>query len=617
MQEFSSINDIYNHIEEHALDYDEVYKIASLFIDYRDTNCNDEKELKNIQWEIDTLRVVIRDGEVNPIISYTGEEGEVFKYPSLSNESNIYEYIESRFNKTENPLLIAQYGTILWNSPKKHFKFVKEAIESFLLLSEIYEQKDIKFPDKHYGLKVIRSIKNSFFLSSNAKYKIDNIKEKLMDLIWKFNDKSSSLFVLRKDLIELMLEEKKYFKSKDFSDLDKMIWDFSNKLQVNKRYFNAIKLLALGESISQKLQTDSYGWNNKIAELYEVLMSNADQNNNPTAITYCQYAIQYYQTSHNENKVKDLYKKHEELKDAMPLFNIGTEIDLTEEVNSYKKHAKEYVRENSGTEIIDTLMYDITILPLYSKMSDKADKDAEQYIFQSFFNSESLDEDGHTAQHFSDEKEKKYFNILKYYKFEILYKYNFIISFLIYEAIKKKEISYDIILNYLKKNSWYGKTLERNTPNNEKVKYNWLNLIAPSIYDYFEKLNTFIANKGYYPNLVLCIDSLTVKIEGLLRDLCRYSGGTVIYRTEDKEGRGLFRKKDINSLLYDDKIKELFSDDDLLFLRFLLIEKAGFNFRNRIAHSLVIYREYSIEYMNLLLLALLRIGKFQFDDYDN
>ena len=71
--------------------------------------------------------------------------------------------------------------------------------------------------------------------------------------------------------------------------------------------------------------------------------------------------------------------------------------------------------------------------------------------------------------------------------------------------------------------------------------------------------------------------------------------------------------KDIQGLLYDDSIYKLFDEDDLIFLKFLLVEKSGYNLRHRVAHSLMIFQEYQMSYMFLLILALLKFGKYDFE----
>jgi hypothetical protein len=73
----------------------------------------------------------------------------------------------------------------------------------------------------------------------------------------------------------------------------------------------------------------------------------------------------------------------------------------------------------------------------------------------------------------------------------------------------------------------------------------------------------------------------------------------------------------LNALLHVEKLKELFDEDDLLFFRFVLVEKGGYNLRHNIAHSLIIFQQYQIHFMELLLLILLRIGKFNFKPKDD
>ncbi|MEA2014831.1 MAG: DUF4209 domain-containing protein, partial [Thermodesulfobacteriota bacterium] len=62
----------------------------------------------------------------------------------------------------------------------------------------------------------------------------------------------------------------------------------------------------------------------------------------------------------------------------------------------------------------------------------------------------------------------------------------------------------------------------------------------------------------------------------------------------------------------EDPIKSLFDKDDLLFFKFVLIEKAGLNLRHKIAHCLIDYSEYNISYMHLLILVLFRLGRYDF-----
>lgn len=448
-------------------------------------------------------------------------------------------------------------------------------------------------------------MKSAFYLAYNVKHDVETIKKKIKKMIESYNADSSSLFVLRKNFIELMLKEKRVFRNDDLKKFVKLLWTYSEELKKKHKYHNAISLLELGETLSNRVNNDQYNWIKKIAETYEQLMINAGKNNNPTVVVFCQSAIEKYQIINEGEKIEELYKKYDELKNAMPLFEVGTDIDLTEDIKKFKKAAKDFIK-NKPEEMIKILIIDDNLLPKYDDMKKRAKDDAKKFISQTFFSTEILDQYGHSAQHFSNKYEKEYFNILRNYSMDLQLAYNYLIFFLLYESIKEDKLNYDILLNFLLENTWYGKTLEKNLPNGKKVEYNWINLLAPALYDYFERMKIFIANKTYYPNFVLCIDSLVIKIEGLLRDMCHYGGGVTFYRS-------LIREKDINVLLYDDTIKDLFNKNDLLLFRFLLIEKAGYNLRNKVAHSLMTFKDYHIEYINLLILVILKIGKYDFD----
>jgi hypothetical protein len=103
-----------------------------------------------------------------------------------------------------------------------------------------------------------------------------------------------------------------------------------------------------------------------------------------------------------------------------------------------------------------------------------------------------------------------------------------------------------------------------------------------------------------------------LKLEGLLRDLCEFKNIKTFNFINDKSDRKIAREKDINMLLHEGGIKKLINEDDLLFLKYLLVEKGGKNLRHKIAHSLIKYDEYNFNTMNLLILALLKLGKYDF-----
>lgn len=86
----------------------------------------------------------------------------------------------------------------------------------------------------------------------------------------------------------------------------------------------------------------------------------------------------------------------------------------------------------------------------------------------------------------------------------------------------------------------------------------------------------------------------------------------------DLLGITTFRPKR-NGIVHEKILEELLKDlashldpEDLFFLNFYLLEKAGHNLRNRVAHSLMDENEYGIEKALLVLSMLLKLASYAF-----
>jgi len=109
---------------------------------------------------------------------------------------------------------------------------------------------------------------------------------------------------------------------------------------------------------------------------------------------------------------------------------------------------------------------------------------------------------------------------------------------------------------------------------------------------------------------ITAIDSLTLKFEGLVRDLAQLNGILTHNDTKDKAGRTVTREKDLSQLLFDPRIAGLFTADDLLFFRFLFVEHSGFTLRHRVAHSLMLIEDYNFGILQLVFIAVMRLAKY-------
>ena len=80
------------------------------------------------------------------------------------------------------------------------------------------------------------------------------------------------------------------------------------------------------------------------------------------------------------------------------------------------------------------------------------------------------------------------------------------------------QLTYQDFLAYLTKHTWLGTVRQETDLGGATISFNWISLIAPSIMEYFIQMQGALLSSTYKPNFVLCIDSLTLKMEGLLRD---------------------------------------------------------------------------------------------------
>jgi CHAT domain-containing protein len=173
MGSFNDFASIYEHLEENGMNYKYPHQIGELFKNLRDQKHQEEKneEAKKAQWEIDFFSFGLNDNRLSPKFTATDEKGEVIEYPTLNRfDERTYAYLIERFNVTRSPLTKARYSHLLWLSPKKHLKYAKAAIDSYLELVEIYEKKDMDKPEGHYGLDAKNAIRNAFFIGREVKY---------------------------------------------------------------------------------------------------------------------------------------------------------------------------------------------------------------------------------------------------------------------------------------------------------------------------------------------------------------------------------------------------------------------------------------------------------------
>jgi hypothetical protein len=601
----------YIDLETKSIQEKYTYNLSAIFQKLRDTliQKGETDEATKSQYEIDFLNFNINTNKLSFLYSGTNNKGEPFEYPSLKLfTDDTYNFLIERQKNAKSPSLKARYSHILWLSPKKKIEYAKTAIDNYLKLIKIREKQDIDFPNDHFGLRVLENIKNAFLLALSVKYKVEVTKKEVIRLVKKYPETSSSAKAIRFQLIGLMLEQKSVFKETDFNGIVKVCEQMISKPYPTNKH-SVIDVLNLIIKVAKKLKNETANYEREIAEIWEELSYDREDETNLVSSDFCKNALKIYKKLKLTTKVKELEKRFNELRKNIKLSSLGQEIDLTEVMEGFRKYADK-LTDNEPYFIINNLMTDKGLLPTLDEVEKQAKETGKHSFLQHFANTTILDRNGNTSQYFTDKEEYEYYQILQSYHFSIeLIKSN-LIREIIFAGIKKGKLNANTFLSYLQQYSWLGNELEMSSNGEKNVPYCWLGLIAPAFNEYFTNLEFFFRNQTNYPNFILCIDSLSLKIEGMLRDICEFKGITIFELKPDKKGRTISQEKDIHKLLYEPEIADLIDKDDLLFFKFLLVEKAGYNLRHRVAHSLMTFYEYEINLMNLLIMAVLKFGKY-------
>ena len=613
MVDFDNLDVLYGHVEDTILTDDNFHQTIGLFRKFRDAKHedNNQAEAEKAQWEIHFLSFFFKEGKIGPQWQQTDENGQVFVYPHLDLfDESAYEYLTMRLDATNHPQLKARYAHVLWESPRKHRRFAEIAVDLYLETISLYDQKYGEGEDCIREISEI--VINAYSIAHRIDYKVEEIKSELKRLIRKF---SSDAAFSAGDLIQFMLKPKKGFTEGDFDDLENVCWQMAESFVDDGQ--TAIYFLTLGEKVDQRVEQQSHDWILRIAQHCEALMK-LREGNPLVALHFCMKAVQNYKRIRNEEKVEELERRYAELKDSVEFSTSEVDVDLTELVREFRDNARDFVKNATSEEIIDYLISGGNFLPTYQGIHESVREQIRRSPTHYLLPKVIHDRNGNTVQHFETEEERKYYKILETYQLELELGHIHLINAVLIEAILEGKLTISVFLNFFNKHCWYGKNLAKPLPNGQVSTYNWLNLIAPALNEYFCQIDFHLADpETNPPNFVLSLDSLTLKIEGLFRDLCRLSGVTTSRQIQDNSGRNITREKDIDALLREDTVEELFDEDDLLFFKFLLVEKGGYNLRHKIAHSLLPFQGYGWSYMNLIILALLRLGKYDFAEVED
>lgn len=551
----------------------------------------------------------------------TLEDGTVFPvyWPDVAKLEKIdFEYCEKRYNECKNLFAKVEYGLMVYfgqqTALSKRNDFKKQLSNDLFNLAKDYYAKTIQGGERnHYVLDFYRILELSFIIAEKAKLndEIDNIVQYIYDIHQNWDITKDGTLRILLDLSCLMSDYFKLFK--DRIDFNKVIEkNLEGMKELEKSYlWGALYVIDKILMIEQQLGLSQESSIRYKAEIYEKMMNEkAEEDNALVAVKFAEDALRLYQSIKDQNKIDELNQKYNELRGK---------IELTEHRHEMPKEYTECISDNiqmalDESDINDVLAYFI-YTPWYrnsSEIQKNADAISKQSILSLFATTSILDKFGNTIDTFNTEEEIKEYNFWQAYTFNFQLGTQTMHQFFI-KACKAKKVSYESTIDYLEA-SWLNEPIIRNY-NSNKVEIKPLDTIRPALKKIFEELELSFADGSHHFDYVTITDSLTLKIESILRNFCEKIG-IPTFKTRQKGADKLVMEKLIDDLFADLKHSTEnptnFDEEDRLFIRYVLTEKSGLNLRNKVAHGLMDLNEYSFSNIILLFSIIMKLSKYTF-----
>ncbi len=576
--DFKSIQDYYNY-QESDIGFHHNHDVYNSLLKLREET--QEKNLKSIcSYELIFTDYVFNGGEIKPKLAYSNGPS----YPNFDLFDDDFEYIKSRAKDVLNHKYKAKYNHLLWESKHRHIDYAKQAIDSYFFLLK----NSTTLPDDNLAHHTFANyFKNLFILAQTINYKKDDAIQNLFTLLGTSKVNGFKEYALMK----FILEEGKKINVATFQGF----YDYANSVINNSVYPELEReYLQLIINLCSKLSLSPKEYHDKLAE-YHLAQAEKEQGSFIVHDFYLK-ALAQYQKSRNKTKIEEVSLLVEKAKPTLDFKSVVTEYQdekIEKWHNAIDKITDELIEKGEITGI-----YEYLILHDIFPQAEILDQEIRPVTFD-LISVMSFDINRNVS--------KKKSGLIKPY---FLHIQNFSLPHLakvFTKGIKRKKICFETLLDFLRNNTWYGQDFTETNADGEIVGFNWIELLSPSLSSFFIQSEIdIIANKNTFNGYVLCIDSLTIKFEGLLREFSRHIGAQIIeYKEDGTEARISFEK-----LLENEKLKQIIPENDQALLKFLFTSQ-GLNLRNNVAHCFYQTKSYSPGVMFLLISALLRLGNYE------
>jgi hypothetical protein len=569
-------------------------------------NVSNVSEKKWLAWEMEAFHFVLADGKAGGYIKSPEKDGvSEYEYPNPAELSqDALQYYYTRSSATVNNSLKLRYLQIIVSANDKKLAGLsfKPLIDCCICEIEMICKSEVKKENAH-DTRVL--LKSCFILSKKAKYRLEAVAGLCYNLFFgKYPDSA------KYRLLELIVAYKNAYTETQLHTVYQEALRLSQTSPYNTDCFAMERLAPAAIKLAQILRQPFKTWYEKSGATYEAeMLKRTDDTSKMMPMHWCEKAIAQYQLAGNTEKEKSLHVKYAELRKEFTLDTYSHELDrnaMTDWYNELDRKAKYLVKSNEIEVLLNYLSGGNDIFPNITWLKENADKKDKSFL--DTISISKADTNKNFSKKIISDEDHNWNSIFETYDYYINFHALPLLRRIFVYGFTSRKISHKTIMLFLQQNSWMGCTLVSKDSGGNEIRYNWLSLIAPALHNFFLEFETLLFSESNRINLVLSVDSLVLKFEGLLRDFARLLAvpTTVL-------AKGNMREMYIDELLELDEIKTYFDENDMLLFRYIFVSKNGMNLRNNIAHAFLHFGQYSIEQMVLMIMALLRLAKYTVD----
>jgi len=500
-------------------------------------------------------------------------------------------YFAERIKATDNLLLEYRYGYFAYLLSNNN-QYAQQALDALIIDIEEFLPED----KEDYPHNADDALEVLLALSKRIKYRTNDVKLLLWRILESDFGYRTKLVCIRKaknaDFFDASEAEKVAIICKELLPLTKDGWRegccevglfYASKLQSAGKPYKIFFYESLGDMEMERLKDPSTEPNNiAIPHMNEVHLEKAMSFYQEAGLTKKRNAAEM---AYRENKKKLIF----------PHFKYQKKTN--EQVVQYFETLKKELIEGKLSWLLVNMSNPVRfIFPSYQQIRELM-PEKEETLEDLGIANKLKDINGNTR------RAEKDFEQRQKYEVWLLNIVRNVVLDVILTAIKSKQMTYAKLKHWMLKSTYFGSPIEY-PRSNQVVVASWFSQIDYGLKAQIKQYQRFLQGKN--SDWRIPIDMLSVRFEGILRDMVGDYGGHVTKVESDCSTSQVL----LDALLKEAYEQKVFSIEDIEFFEYVFTPK-GRNIRNYVAHAFYIPQDYGIIEATLVFLCILRLTTFR------